>query len=150
MYLLIKDYYLLEFLTTCGYYSDSLYKFKKRLREFRDGPLEELWGERNFRAAGIFFSLSNSLYKFFLGHSRNIFLGLIGMQEFFFVLCHPTPHKSSNGPSLIFNSHYNLRSRGLEIYSMCTVEPVLSGHPWGMAYMAIHFYIDLAKSYSRK
>ena len=32
----------------------------------RDGPLEKLWGgEGNFRAAGIFFSLSNSLYEFF-------------------------------------------------------------------------------------
>ena len=32
----------------------------------RDGPLEKLWGgEGNFRAAGIFFSLSNSSYEFF-------------------------------------------------------------------------------------
>ena len=30
-------------------------------------------GEGNFRAAGIFFSLSNSLYEFILGHSMNIF-----------------------------------------------------------------------------
>ena len=32
----------------------------------RDGPLEKLWvgGGENFRAAGIFFSLSNSLYEF--------------------------------------------------------------------------------------
>ena len=40
-------------------------------------------GEGNFRAAGIFFSSSNSLYEFFLGYSMNIFLGLIGVQEFF-------------------------------------------------------------------
>ena len=34
----------------------------------RDGPLEKLWGgvgEGNFRAAEIFFSLSNSFYEFF-------------------------------------------------------------------------------------
>ena len=30
-----------------------------------------------------FFSLSNSLYEFFLGHSMNIFLGLTGVHEFF-------------------------------------------------------------------
>ena len=40
----------------------------------RDGPLEKLWVvEGNSRAAGIFFSLSNSLYEFFLAHSINIF-----------------------------------------------------------------------------
>ena len=46
------------------------------LRTIRDGPLEKLWGggeEGNFRAAGIFFLLSNSLYEYFLGHSMNIF-----------------------------------------------------------------------------
>ena len=31
----------------------------------RDGPLEKLWGGGNFRAAGIFFSSSNSLYEYF-------------------------------------------------------------------------------------
>ena len=71
-------------------------------------------GEGNFRAAGIFFSLSNSLHEFFLGHSMNIFSGLIGVHEFFsfnfplreyFFLYfappppHP-PHKFSNGPPL--------------------------------------------------
>ena len=30
-------------------------------------------GERNFRAPRIFFSLSNSLYEFILGHSMNTF-----------------------------------------------------------------------------
>ena len=30
-------------------------------------------GEESFRAAGIFFTLSNSLYEFFLAHSMNIF-----------------------------------------------------------------------------
>ena len=68
-------------------------------------------GEGDFRAAGIFFSLSNSLHEFFLGHSMNIFSGLIGVHEFFsfnfplreyffFVLrLHPA-HKFSNGPPL--------------------------------------------------
>ena len=55
------------------------------LKVFRDGPLEKLWGEEgNFQGAGIFL-LSNSLYDFFLGHSMNIFLGLIGVHEFFFI-----------------------------------------------------------------
>ena len=73
----------------------------------RDGPLEKLWGEGNFRK---FFSLSNSLYEFFLGHSLNIFLGLIGVHNFFFIQLSlarifflffaPPPHKFSNVPSL--------------------------------------------------
>ena len=52
-------------------------------RPLGDGLLEKLWGrEGNFRAAGIFL-LSNCLNEFFLGHSMNIFLGLIGVHEFF-------------------------------------------------------------------
>ena len=57
-----------------------------------------------------FFSLSNSLYEFFLGHRMNTFVGLIGVHEFFhliflariFFCTSPaqTPHKFSNGPSL--------------------------------------------------
>ena len=61
-----------------------------------------------------FFSLSNSLYEFFGGRSMglNIFLGLIGVHEFFFHLIFPCaniffglrpllpPDKFSNGPSL--------------------------------------------------
>ena len=40
----------------------------------RDRPLEKLWGVGgNFRAAGIFFSLSNSLNEIFLDRSMNIF-----------------------------------------------------------------------------
>ena len=38
---------------------------------------------RNFRAAGNFFRYQIPCMKFFLGHSMNIFLGLIGVQEFF-------------------------------------------------------------------
>ena len=64
-------------------------------------------GGGDFRAAGIF-----SLYDFFLGHSMNIFGGLIGVYDFFslnfplpeyfflyFARPFP-PHKFSNGPSL--------------------------------------------------
>ena len=32
---------------------------------FRDGPLEKLWGGRGIFEPQEFFSLSNSLYKFF-------------------------------------------------------------------------------------
>ena len=39
----------------------------------RDGPLEKLWGGGEFSSLRNFFSLSNSLYEDFLGHSMNIF-----------------------------------------------------------------------------
>ena len=39
----------------------------------RDGPLEKLWGGGEFSNYRNFFSLSNSLYEFFLGQSMNIF-----------------------------------------------------------------------------
>ena len=42
-------------------------------RPFRDGPLEKLWGGGEFSNRRNFFSLSNSLYEFFLGYSMNIF-----------------------------------------------------------------------------
>ena len=52
----------------------------------RDGPLEKLsGGGRGLLEPQEFFSSSNSLYEFSLGHSMNIFLGLIGVQEFFFI-----------------------------------------------------------------
>ena len=55
--------------------------------DIRDGPLEKLWGGGGgeFSSRRNFFLLSNSLYEFFLGHSMNIFLGLIGVHEFFFI-----------------------------------------------------------------
>ena len=77
----------------------------------RDGPLERLsGGGGEFSSRKNFFSSSNSLYEFSLGHSMNIFLGLIGVQEFFFIyfclarifFCtSPAPSdKFSNGPFL--------------------------------------------------
>ena len=51
--------------------------------DIRDGPLEKLWGGGG--GGGWGGSEGNSLYEFFLGHSMNIFLGLIGVHEFFFI-----------------------------------------------------------------
>ena len=79
----------------------------------RDGPLEKLWGEGNFRAAGILFVIKFLLWNFFRS-LHEYFLGLIGVHEFFsfsfplreyfFVLRPPPPppppNKFSNGPSL--------------------------------------------------
>ena len=43
-------------------------------RDLRDGPLEKLWrGGGEFSNRRNFFSLSNSLDEFFLGHGMNIF-----------------------------------------------------------------------------
>ena len=39
----------------------------------RDEPLEKFCGEGQFSSRRNFFSLSNSLYEFFLGYSMNIF-----------------------------------------------------------------------------
>ena len=39
----------------------------------RDGPLEKLWGGGGISRGRNFFSLSNSLYEFFLGLSMIIF-----------------------------------------------------------------------------
>ena len=83
----------------------------------RDGPLEKLWGEEGggggggveiFEPQKIFFSLSKSLYESFLGHSMNIFSGLLAGMNFFHLifpwanifLVPSSPHKFSNDPSL--------------------------------------------------
>ena len=42
-------------------------------------------GGGDFRAAGIFFRYQIPCMNVFLGHNMNIFLGLIGVQEFFFI-----------------------------------------------------------------
>ena len=69
-----------------NFYSFSLTDSLPSDIPIRDGPLENLLGGGGeFSSRRNFFSLSNSLYEFFLGHSKNIFLGLIGEQEFFFI-----------------------------------------------------------------
>ena len=51
----------------------------------REGPLEKLWGEGNF------FSLLNSLYEFFLGHSMNIMV-LAGQTNI--MICYLSEHSA--------------------------------------------------------
>ena len=55
---------------------DSLFVWPKgqTIRKIMGGGGEEGW-VGNFWAAGIFFSLSNSSYEFFLGCSMSIFYG---------------------------------------------------------------------------
>ena len=43
-----------------------------QFKKVRDGPLEKLWGGRGIFELQEFFSLSNSLHKFYLGHCMNI------------------------------------------------------------------------------
>ena len=70
--------------------------------QLRDGPLKMLMGGGgDFRAAGMFFRYQIPCMIFFLGHSMNIFLGLIGVHEifsfnfplceYFFVVLRPSP-----------------------------------------------------------
>ena len=58
-----------------------LYNKGRTIRKIMGGGGGECSG--NFSQE--FFLLSNSLYEFFLGHRINIFLGLIGVDEFFFI-----------------------------------------------------------------
>ena len=78
-------------------------------------------GGREFSRSRNFFSLSNSLYEFFLGHSMTIFYDQLTCKNFFhlifpcanifFVLRPPpSPHKFSNGPSLIITYYFTLFS----------------------------------------
>ena len=50
-------------------------RIEKELKaiKLRDGPLEKLWEGGEFSSRKNIFSLSNSLYEFFLGQSMNIF-----------------------------------------------------------------------------
>ena len=49
------------------------FSYKSKFSSIRDGPLEKLWGGGEFSGRRNFFSLSNSLYEFFLGRCMNIF-----------------------------------------------------------------------------
>ena len=52
----------------------------------RDGPLEKFRaGGRGIFEPQEFFSLSSSLYEFFLGRSMNIFKGYMACMNFFFI-----------------------------------------------------------------
>ena len=81
--------------------------------QLRDGPLEKLLGGGGgeFSSRRDFFSLSNSLYDFILGHSMKFSLGLIGVHEFFsfkFPLCEyffctsPVPQPPAPPPPISF------------------------------------------------
>ena len=50
-----------------------------------DIPLGKVWGEGNFRAAGIFFPYQIPCMNFFLGHSMNIFKDSLARMNFFFI-----------------------------------------------------------------
>ena len=68
-------------------------------------------GVEIFEPQKIFFSLSKSLYESFLGHSMNIFSGLLAGMNFFHLifpwansfLVPSSPHKFFNDPSLSFH-----------------------------------------------
>ena len=50
-----------------------------------DIPLGKVWAGGEFSSRRNFFSLSNSLYEFFLGHSMNIFKDSLARMNFFFI-----------------------------------------------------------------
>ena len=66
----------IEFVVRDSVQNFTTIRQRRRRRGFRGGSLEKLWvgggGEGIFELQE-FFSLSNSLYEFFLGHSMNIF-----------------------------------------------------------------------------
>ena len=51
----------------------------------RDGPLEKLWGGRGIFELQEFFFVIKFLVWIFFRPLHEYFLGLIGMQEFFFI-----------------------------------------------------------------
>ena len=55
---------------------------EKRSRITKGRTIRKVMGGRGIFEPQEFFLLSNSLYEFFLSH---IFLGLIGVHEFFFI-----------------------------------------------------------------
>ena len=77
----------------------------------RDGPLEKLWGEGNFQAAGIFFRYQIPCMNFLEAiawiffrinwHAWNFFHLIFPCANiFFWTSPPPPPDKFSNGPSL--------------------------------------------------
>ena len=81
--------------------------------------IRKVMGGRGIFEPEEFFSLSNSLYEFFLGHSTNIFWDYLACKNFFqlnffflFLLPPPPPHKFSNGPSLIMLNFLPLPAAG--------------------------------------
>ena len=80
--------------------------------------IRKFMGGRGIFEPEEFFSLSNSLYEFFLGHSTNIFWDYLACQTFFHLifflnfLYPPPPHKFSNGPSLIMLNFLPLPAAG--------------------------------------
>ena len=98
------------------------------LFKVRDSTVRKaMGGGGDFRAAGLFFSLSNSLYEFFFKPQHKYFLGLIGVHEFFslnfllreyvlvlrppppptpisFLMVRPSPRRSRNGPLVAYES----------------------------------------------
>ena len=81
--------------------------------------IRKFMGGRGIFEPEEFFSLSNSLYEFFLGHSTNIFWDYLACKNFFhlifffeFFVPPPPPHKFSNGPSLIMLNFLPLPAAG--------------------------------------
>ena len=78
--------------------------------------IRKVMGGRGIFEPEEFFSLSNSLYEFFLGHSTNIFWDYLACKNFFHLIfflnfLYP-PHKFSNGPSLIMLNFLPLPAAG--------------------------------------
>ena len=80
--------------------------------------IRKVMGGRGIFEPEEFFSLSNSLYEFFLGHSTNIFWDYLACKNFFHLIFFfeffvpPPPHKFSNGPSLIMLNFLPLPAAG--------------------------------------
>ena len=81
--------------------------------------IRKFMGGRGIFEPEEFFSLSNSLYECFLGHSTNIFWDYLVCKNFFhlilffeFFVPPSPPHKFSNGPSLIMLNFLPLPAAG--------------------------------------
>ena len=82
--------------------------------------IRKVMGGRGIFEPEEFFSLSNSLYEFFLGHSTNIFWDYLACKNFFHLIFFwnflypppPSTHKFSKGPSLIMLNFLPLPAAG--------------------------------------